>query len=186
MTLVYLVRHAHAEWYEDDARSLSPAGVKTAQLVANLLASEPITAIYSSPSRRSIETVTPLASRLGLLPELVDDLRERQLPAVPPGDFDQLVLDAWRCPSDAPPGGESNVQAQARGLGVVRTILGRHPGRQVVVGTHGNLLALVLNGMDSTFGYDFWRRLSFPDVYRLTFDDARLVGVDRLWHEQAA
>jgi broad specificity phosphatase PhoE len=186
MTLVYLVRHAHAEWYDDDARPLSRAGVSAAQLVANRLASEPIVAIYSSPSRRSIETVTPLANRLGLVPELVQDLRERELPAVPPADFDQLVLDAWRCPENAPPGGESNVEAQARGVSVLRTILMRHLGGQVLVATHGNLLALLLNGMDSTFGYDFWRRLSFPDVYRLAFDDARLVGVDRLWHEQAA
>ena len=72
------------------------------------------------------------------------------------------------------------------GLASYEPSLMRHRGGQVLVATHGNMLALLLNGMDSTFGYDFWRRLSFPDVYRLAFDDARLVGVDRLWHEQAA
>lgn len=79
MTTVYLVRHAHADWHDDDARPLSRAGLSAAQLVADRLASEPIVAIYSSPFRRSVETVTPLANRLGVRPELVQDLREREL-----------------------------------------------------------------------------------------------------------
>jgi 2,3-bisphosphoglycerate-dependent phosphoglycerate mutase len=50
-----------------------------------------------------------------------------------------------------------------------------------VVSTHGNLLALIINGLDSTFGYDFWRQLSFPDVYRLEFEGTALLRVQRIW-----
>ena len=46
--------------------------------------------------------------------------------------------------------------------------------------THGNLLALVLNGFDPAFGYEFWHQLSFPDIYRLAFDGNSLVAVDRV------
>jgi 2,3-bisphosphoglycerate-dependent phosphoglycerate mutase len=181
-TKIYLIRHAHAEWPGDEARPLSPAGLDAARLVADRLASLPITALYSSPSRRSIETVEPLANRLGLHPEMVADLRERKLPTVPPDEFDSVVLEAWRCPDQAPRGGESNVQAQTRGLAVVRSVATRHHGLEVALATHGNLLALMLNGLDSAFGYEFWRRLSFPDVYRLALDDHKLIGVERFWN----
>jgi len=180
-TTIYLIRHAHAEWRHDESRPLSDAGVRAAAMVADRLSSRPIVAVYTSPSMRSVKTVEPLATRLGLRPESMPDLRERELPVVLPGGFDALVRQAWSCPEEAPGGGESNVRAQARGLAVVQTILARHVGSQVVIGTHGNLLALVLNALDTRYAYDFWRGLSFPDIYQLEFDGLRLRGVERLW-----
>jgi 2,3-bisphosphoglycerate-dependent phosphoglycerate mutase len=180
-TTIYLLRHAHAEWRDDDGRPLSGAGIKAAQLVADRLASRPVAAVYTSPSRRSIETVGPLASRLGLRPEVVSDLGERRLPAVPSDEFEALVSQAWHSPDEAPCGGESNVRAQVRGLTVVRAVLVGHLGSQVVLATHGNLLALVLNALDPRFGYEFWRQLSFPDLYQLMFDGSDLRDVAHLW-----
>lgn len=180
-TTIYLVRHAHAEWREDDSRSLSADGTRAASTVATLLAIRPIVAIYTSPSKRSVETIEPLASRLALRPEVVTDLRERTLPVVPTAQFDALVRRAWSSPAEAPGGGESNVEAQVRGLTVVRTAVMRHAGAHVVLATHGNLLALVLNALDAKFGYEFWRQLSFPDIYQLVFDGRDLRNVERLW-----
>jgi 2,3-bisphosphoglycerate-dependent phosphoglycerate mutase len=51
----------------------------------------------------------------------------------------------------------------------------------VVLATHGNLLALVLNALDGKFAYEFWRRLSFPDIYQLTFAGTELRRVERVW-----
>jgi 2,3-bisphosphoglycerate-dependent phosphoglycerate mutase len=180
-TTIYLVRHAHAVWRDDDGRPLSIAGVRAAHLVADRLALRPIVAVYTSPSRRSVETVERLASRLGIRPAVVPNLRERELPTVPPAEFEALVRQAWRSPDEPPGGGESNVQAQVRGLAVVQTVLTRHAGRQVVLATHGNLLALVLNALDPKCGYEFWRQLSFPDIYQVVFDGSELRGVERLW-----
>ena len=36
-------------------------------------------------------------------------------------------------------------------------------------------------GLDPAFGFEFWRHMSFPDVYRLVLEDHVLVGVERLW-----
>jgi 2,3-bisphosphoglycerate-dependent phosphoglycerate mutase len=180
-TTIYLVRHAHAEWREDDSRPLSSDGAEAAQLVADRLSSRSIVAVYTSPSRRSVETIEPLANRLGLRPEVISDLRERSLPVVRPDQFDALVQRAWSSPDKAPHGGESNVQAQGRGVAVVRSVVLRRAGSQVVLATHGNLLALVLNALDPKFGYDFWRRLSFPDIYQLVFTSTKLRSVERLW-----
>ena len=184
-TTIYLVRHAHAEWRDDDNRPLSNAGVKAARLVAERLASQPIVAVYTSPSRRSIETIEPLARRLGLHPEVVADLRERELPAVPPDEFEALVRQAWRLPGEAPAGGESNVRAQLRGLAVIQMLVARHAGMHAVLATHGNLLALMLNGLDPKFTYESWRGLSFPDIYKLVFAGTDFSRVERLWDAAA-
>ena len=100
---------------------------------------------------------------------------------MPPEEFEALVREAWSYADQSPRGGESNVRAQIRGLAVVRTVADRHVGSQVVLATHGNLLALVLNALDGKFAYEFWRRLSFPDIYRLTFAGAEFHLVERVW-----
>jgi 2,3-bisphosphoglycerate-dependent phosphoglycerate mutase len=56
-----------------------------------------------------------------------------------------------------------------------------HVRSEVVLATHGNLLALVLNALDPNFAYEFWCRLSFPDIYELAFNGTDLRGVERLW-----
>ena len=184
-TTLYLVRHAHAAWESDEARPLSEAGRTAALRVANLLTALPIIAIYSSPAHRSIETIAPLADRLGLYPTVVPDLRERELPVIPIGDFDRVVREGWSAPTIATDGGESNSVAQTRALTAVRELITRHAGQHLLVATHGNLLALILNGLDPAFGYEFWRQLSFPDVYELELDRVTLIRVRRIW-EQAA
>jgi 2,3-bisphosphoglycerate-dependent phosphoglycerate mutase len=180
MTTIYLVRHAHADWSPDDARPLSPAGLETAERVKGILSAYPIAAIYTSPSRRSMMTVAPLARSLSIRPEPVDDLRERALPIEPVSDFTRMVQEFWNAP-DTQVAGESNAAAQARGLGVLRRVLARHDGQHVVLATHGTLLTLILNGYDSTLGFEFWRGLSFPDVYRLEFERGALNGIGRCW-----
>jgi len=136
-------------------------------------------------ARRAVETVTPRAGRLGIRPELMHALRERELPVVPSGEFDRIVSDAWHSPESATVGAESNIKAQTRGVAAVQRILTRHVGQHVVVSTHGNLLALVLNGLDSAVGYDFWRRLSVPDVYRLEFEGSAMTRFERIWDRAA-
>jgi 2,3-bisphosphoglycerate-dependent phosphoglycerate mutase len=180
-TMVYLVRHAHADWQPDEARPLSESGRAAAQALGELLATKPIAAIYSSPARRSIETVESLAQRLGARVDVMPELRERQLPVVPARDFDRVIRETWRDFTSAMADGESSAKAQARGLAAVGEIIARHPGQHLVMATHGNLMALILNGFDPRFGYEFWRELSFPDVYELEFEARALIRVSRIW-----
>ena len=56
-----------------------------------------------------------------------------------------------------------------------------HRGRHVVISTHVSLLALILNGFDRAFAYDFFQSLTFPDVFELTINDCAMAGVGRLW-----
>jgi 2,3-bisphosphoglycerate-dependent phosphoglycerate mutase len=180
LTTIHLVRHAHADWSADDNRPLSAAGMQAAQTLRQVLSPHPLTAVYTSPSRRSVMTIEPLAESLAIAPEVEPDLRERALPMMAVADFEQRIRDYWQFPQRVMDG-ESNVAAQARGLSVVRRLLTRHAGHHVVVATHGNLLALILNGFDPAIGYEFWQRLSFPDVYCARFENGALANVTREW-----
>lgn len=66
MGTFYVVRHAKAgsrgHWTGDDRqRPLSKKGTKQAEALVEILAPFPISAIYSSPFLRCVETVEPLA-----------------------------------------------------------------------------------------------------------------------------
>jgi 2,3-bisphosphoglycerate-dependent phosphoglycerate mutase len=185
VTVVYLVRHAHADYAPDEQRPLSAQGVTDAGRVARLLGQAPVRAIYASPYRRSWQTVESLAGRLGLPLRFEPDLRERTLGSFPAGlDFDAAVRQTWEDPAFAHPGGEPNTAAQRRGVAVVQRLLARHPGQQLVIATHGNLMALVLQHFDPGVNYAFWQALTMPDVYELRVEgDA--VSYTRLWPKGA-
>jgi 2,3-bisphosphoglycerate-dependent phosphoglycerate mutase len=183
-TIVYLVRHAHADWQPDENRPLSSRGRAAALRLAVQFEHIPIGAICSSPSTRAIETVARLAERRNLVPVVAENLRERELSAATASDFEAAVAVSWRRPDvAATPGGESNDAAQHRGIAEVRRAVEAYDGRDVVIATHGSLLTLILNRFDPAFGYDFWRSLTFPDVYELTFNDRAMTGVRRLWSD---
>jgi 8-oxo-dGTP diphosphatase len=78
-----LVRHAQAgdrdAWTDDDrVRPLDRRGRRQADALVGLLESYAIAAILSSPYRRCVETVHPLAAALGLVVEERDELGEEQ------------------------------------------------------------------------------------------------------------
>ena len=182
MTTIYLVRHAHADWTPNDARSLSPRGRASAHALAEQFAAAGISALYSSPSARARETIDPLAQRLRIEPVIIDDLRERELVLTTSAEeFATACAATWRAADDSYRGSEPNAVAQARGAAVVRGLVERHPGKRVMVATHGTLLALILNAFESRLGYDFWRTLTFPDVFAVTFAPARPVEISRAW-----
>jgi broad specificity phosphatase PhoE len=214
MTVLYAVRHAHAAWTPDENRPLSARGARDAQRLAELLAgasraspqragdrivadgiagdkivADKIVGVYASTARRAQQTVAPLAARLGLPLHVSPALDERRLAGRAVAEFDAAVRATWADFNLAHPGGESNAAAQARGLALVDELCNRHPGAQIVLGTHGNLLALIVRGLLPAYGYAFWQSLTMPDVYRLDLPataerDAQAPILTRLWEAQ--
>lgn len=141
-----------------------------AEVGADQLAALPITAVYSSPYTRSLETVAPLATRLGLPVQELAGLRERDLGSFGSLAFEQAVAATWSDFDFAHAGGESNRETQCRGLSVIRSLTALHLDEVIVAGTHGNLLALILSAFDDRISFEFWRSLGLPDVLRLDLD----------------
>jgi 2,3-bisphosphoglycerate-dependent phosphoglycerate mutase len=183
MSTFYLVRHAHADWTPDENRPLSTQGREDANRVAYTLYEYPISAIYSSPARRACQTITPLAGQLGLSIHMEPDLQERRLGGGVFEDFFKAVEVTWQNPSFAHPGGESSVMAQKRGIAVVQRLLEKHPAEYIVLSTHGNLMALVLQTFNPSVDFAFWKSLTMPDVYRLDIRQSGKGLMQRLWQE---
>jgi len=81
MAKLYLVRHAKAGerrlWDGDDIdRPLSPKGWKQSDMLADRLAALEVTGLYSSPYVRCVQTLQPLADRLGREIEIDQRLSE--------------------------------------------------------------------------------------------------------------
>jgi broad specificity phosphatase PhoE len=167
---IVLIRHCESTGLEPDA-PLTGRGLAQADALAARLAPFQPDLIVSSPLRRARQTVDPLAAARGLTIEIDARFAERQLAAEPPADFRPAVRRSLEDFDHQMPGGESSRAAQARGRQAIEALLGRGA-RLPVVATHGQLLTLILNSIDPSFGFAGWESLSNPDVYLVEVDGA--------------
>ncbi len=181
MTHAYFVRHAepNCQNHDDALRELSPKGLADRALAAGYLRDKGVDAVLSSPYRRAVDTVSPLADALGLTVETVDGFRERAV-----GDwvedFDGYSQRQWADFDYKLPGGESLQETQRRNLAALDGVLERLAGRTVAVGSHGTALSALIHHFRPAFGYaDFERiRPLMPWIVRFTFDGRVCVGVE--------
>lgn len=76
-------------------------------------------------------------------------------------------------------GGESSNEAVERGMNVVREMIAR-PEESICVVTHGALLSLLFRQFNKAFGFEDWKKLSNPDVYKLEILGDQTV-IERVW-----
>ncbi|WP_426450802.1 histidine phosphatase family protein [Paenibacillus sp. S-38] len=191
ITTVYFVRHAASPYSagQERERGLSAAGEEDALRAARLLEGEGIDLLVSSPYRRAVLTLQPLAERLGQAILLEEDLRERKLSEEPLFPSREAFYEAKRALFADPllryPGGESSEQARQRGTAVLQRLLLANPGRRLALGTHGDIMTLMLGAWDPAYHFTFWQSTSMPDIYKAEFHmDAagpQLYAVTRLW-----
>ncbi|HVM24480.1 MAG TPA: histidine phosphatase family protein [Candidatus Limnocylindrales bacterium] len=176
---VLLVRHAEPVAVGtpdvlDDDRPLTDAGREAAEELAAELDGYAVTAVYSSPYARAVETVTVLARRRGMEVQVLGDLRERRLSAEPMDDWRVQLEAAWTDPELVLPGGESGREAQRRAMGTLDLLRSRHPdGGRLVLGSHGNLISLILHALEPGVDFAFHMAMPMPALYRLTHDGLR-------------
>lgn len=176
---VLLVRHAEpipfgSQDVADDDRPLTDEGRAAAAELAEELDEYQVTAIYSSPYTRSLETVAAIARRRGLEIQLLTDLRERRLSPQPMDDWRVALERGWTDADFAPPGGETGRAAQRRAVGTLDLLRSRHPdGGRLVLGSHGNLISLILQALEPAVDFAFHMAMPTPAVYRLSHDGLR-------------
>lgn len=180
---IYFVRHAESPYTEgtERARGLSEAGKRDADRVRSVLEPEGIDVLISSPYARSVDTLRPLATLRKMEIRLEEDLRERTI-----GDFGSLTFkEAKRLAltdlSFSFPGGESGVSAQKRAVAVIRCITEIYRGQKVAIGTHGDIMTLMLQHFDPRYGFDFWVSTSMPDIYKAVIVEGKAVQIERMW-----
>ena len=181
MNTFYLVRHAHVDWTPDENRSLTERGHQDAKRAAEILLKYPISAIYSSPYLRARQTIAPLSSRLEIEVQSEPDFRERRLSEGQVPNFLKAIEATWEDSSFVHPGGESNSAAQQRGVAVLFRINQLHQVKHIVISTHGNLLALMLHHFEPSIDFNFWKSMTFPDIYQLKIKADCQSIIHRFW-----
>ncbi|WP_019912995.1 histidine phosphatase family protein [Paenibacillus sp. HW567] len=182
-TIIYLIRHAESPYAEgqERARGLSEQGKADAERIRSILHKKPINLLFSSPYARAIHTLQPLADEMQKEIVLLENLRERGIGNI----ADMSFVDAKRCVYEdffcAFEGGESSSEAQARGTRELKLLLEKYAGSTLAIGTHGDIMTLMMNYFDPRYGFEFWQSTTMPDIYRLKFVGMELVKVTREW-----
>lgn len=170
---ILLVRHAESDPSAggDEVRGLTDAGREAAEELADELEPYHVSAVYSSPYPRAIQTVEPVARRRGLpVLELVD-MRERLLSTHPVEDWRGELGRSFDDPDYTVTGGESSREAQRRALATLDLLRVRHPdGGRLIVASHGNLITLILRALEPAVGFDFHQAMPNPALYHLEHD----------------
>ena len=182
MTHVYFVRHAQPNYgnHDDRSRELSPKGLADRALVTDCLRDKRVDAVLSSPYKRAVDTVAPLAAELGLDIETVEDFRERKIDSGWIEDFDGFARRQWADFSYKLSDGESLGEVQERNLRALDGVLGRFAGRAVVIGSHGTALSTIIHHFRPGFGFEEFDRIRplRPWIVHFAIDGGECVRVE--------
>ena len=181
LTNLYFVRHAHSVFTPDELeRPLSGEGANAAKKVTELLKNENIDQVISSPYKRAIQTVKGIADLIGQEVVIENDFRERKLSGKTEQDFQSAINKVWEDESFAFGGGESNNVARERGVKATIQVLESYEGKNIVIGTHGNIMVLIMSFFDDKLGFSFWSELDMPDIYKLSFEGKNVTIYEKI------
>ena len=179
MYRLLLIRHCQSAGQQPDA-ALTQAGMRAAEALAGFLSRFPVDRVATSPYERARQTIAPFAAVAGLPVHADDRLVEQRLAAGPVEHWRDAVRTSCGDPEFRLPGGESGRDVLNRGWPALEELLdGGH--RLPVAVTHGKFLTVILNSLDSGFGYDQWRSLSNPDVFALVDNAGGSLSHARIW-----
>ena len=170
MTTIFLARHGESDWNVEKRfqghsdRPLTERGREQAHALADLLASEKIDAVYTSPLSRARETAEIVAARAGLEPVALPELRE-----VDTGSWSGLSrvdvearfpegFARWRSGGSGWEDGETYQQMAERVIGALRTIAEDHPNGRVLIISHGGPIRAIHAAAEGV-AIDDYRRL---------------------------
>ena len=169
MATLFLIRHAVTAqtgrllYGQTPGIGLDDRGRAQAAGLVERFSSVRLTAIYSSPLERCVETVEPLAAAQRLPIREVRDLVEMDAGSWTGKTLAQVRrTKPWKTVQQQPsafrfPGGEGFVEAQARAVAAVEAIARRHPRGRVAIATHGDIVRIVLAHLLGTPLDDFQR-----------------------------
>lgn len=187
MTTIYFIRHAESDTSVRDGRirPLTEKGLADRRLVTEYLQDNDIDIVLSSPFKRAVDTITDFAEKNGFEIEIIEDFREqksssnmgRDNPAHYPflerqwADFSYTLSD-----------GECLAEVQERNITALNKVLTRHKNKNIVIGTHGTALSMIINSYDSTYKFeDFMTMVNIlPWVVKADFDGINCARMEKI------
>ncbi|WP_137790472.1 histidine phosphatase family protein [Bacillus sp. E(2018)] len=170
------IRHCKAEGQERNA-PLTAEGEQQAIELASFLKGQYFDCVISSPFKRAIDTIKPFAGFSERSIEVDERLAERILSAEDDPNWRDNLERTYIEEHLKFSGGESTFEAKQRITSFINDLHAKSYNSVLIV-THGNLLSLMINLYDPSFGFKEWELLSNPDVYLI---DCSLKDVSKLW-----
>ncbi|MGC5323874.1 histidine phosphatase family protein [Brevibacillus sp. SYSU BS000544] len=187
-TFIYMVRHGESPKTEgtERTRGLTEKGKSDATRITELLKGEGIEVFVSSPYERAILTIQELARCSGKDVLVYEDLKERifsnEDKRMPDDELMPLIKKSFSEPSYALEDAESNSDCQKRAIKVLQELLKIYQGRKIAIGTHGAVMTLMMGYFNDQYDFNFLLQTTKPDVYRMEFNEQKLVAVQKMWH----
>lgn len=189
-TTIYMIRHAESPFVfgKEKTRELSKEGLEKSKKVAEIFEDIDVDIIASSSYRRAIQTVEYLANKKKLPIIEFEELRERPIKGLdyklPWVELVRAIEKSFDDIDYSLRGGESIRKAQERSIPIIEKLLDEFKGKSIVIGTHGNIMTIIMNYYNKEYGFNFWNSTSMPDIYKLSFVSNELKNVEKLWNPE--
>ncbi|SCG82419.1 phosphoglycerate mutase [Proteiniborus sp. DW1] len=174
MTKIYFVRHAQPDLsvQDDLLRPLTEKGIVDSKKVTEFLLDRGITKIFSSPYKRTYDTVKDFADKSNLDINIIEDFRERKIDDVWIEDFNTFAKEQWNNFDYKLERGESLNEVQKRNIAALLKIIKENPRENIVIGTHGTALSTIINYYDKNFDYSEFERIKplMPHIVYINFE----------------
>jgi probable phosphomutase (TIGR03848 family) len=180
ITYLLLIRHGENDWVGTHRLAgrtpgvhLNETGRAQSARLAEQLSRYPISAVYSSPLERCLETAQPLAHALGLPVREEPGVLEVDYGEWRGGDLKELAkTPEWH--SFRFPGGETLHEVQTRAVWALERIVRNHPNQLVAVLSHGDVIRTSLAHFMGT-PLDLFQRIQIgtASISALAFHDLR-------------
>ncbi|WP_077326573.1 histidine phosphatase family protein [Virgibacillus siamensis] len=172
MKNLYIIRHCLADGQHIDS-PLTDVGMRQAHLLSVYLSEKDIKIdkIISSPYLRAIESIRPFAEKNKLKINVDDRLKERILSDEPIDDWMEVLEKSFSDHDFQLPGGESGNDVIKRASMVIDAVNNEEDISNVLIVSHGNLIALLLGMYNPDFGFEGWKNLQNPDVFLINLEE---------------
>lgn len=186
-TYLLLIRHGENDWVGTNRLAgrtpgvhLNEQGRQQSERLAQTLAQQPISAVYSSPLERCLETAQPIATALGLPVHAEPGVLEVDYGEWRGANLKELAeKPEWRAVQHYPssfrfPGGETLYEVQTRAVAALERIVTAHPNQLVAVLSHGDVIRTSLAHFMGT-PLDLFQRIQIgtASISGLAFHDLR-------------
>ena len=179
MTEIYFVRHSISDLSvkDDLSRPLTKEGLIKAEELLTIFDKIHIDLIFSSPYKRTVDTVEPIALNKKLDIKIEEDFRERKIDGWIE-NFNEYSKKQWEDFGYKSGKGESLSEVQSRNIKALEKILADNTDKRIIIGTHGTALSTILNYYDNTYQFnDFTKIVNImPYVVKMEFEKNDYLG----------
>ncbi|WP_414046137.1 histidine phosphatase family protein [Macrococcus equi] len=176
MSKIYFIRHSIRDirFKHDESAPLTEEGILLANGLVEVFKDKEIMRIFSSPFKRAIDTVQPIANDKSINVEIVHDFYERTV-----GDwidnFSAFAEQQWSDFDYKLENGESLKEVKIRIVPAFERLVENSEGDIIICG-HGTSFSVLFNHLtNGVFGYDEFLEMNMPDVFEYESGSNKIV-----------